>query len=270
MKQRLAIAAAFVLAFAAPNAGAWAQTYSRPTAAPRTTDAAALSAQARQREIHERFERGVGAEMRGEWPAAAIEFRRLIELDPPEPKGSTARYDLALAEIHLNRLDAAVSLLEEALHRDPRFAAAAANLVAVQLRRGNLTAARAVADRFVAFAPDSALALYGRGITALRAGDLAAARNDFRKLLDSDPSYAVAHYDLALVELKSGRDDAARVELEHALTLSPAYARARFALGAVLMRGGRRADARVAFDRCAHDASDPALRALAIDFRDRL
>ena len=267
---RLAIAAAFVIAFAAPTAGASAQTYSRPTAAPRTTDAAALSAQARQREVHERFERGVGAEERGEWAAAATEFRRLIVLDPPEPKGSTARYDLALAEIHLNRFDAAAALLDEALHRDPRFAAAAANLVAVHLRRGDLTAARAAADRFIAFAPDSALALYGRGITALRAGDLASARSDFRKLLDSDPSYAVAHYDLALVELKSGRDDAARTELEHALSLSPAYARARFALGAVLMRGGRRADARVAFDRCAHDAVDPALRALAIDLRDRL
>ena len=267
---RPAIAVACVLAFAAPLAGVSAQTYTRPTAAPRTTDAAALAAQAREREIHERFERGVGAEERGDWVAATTEFRRLIVLDPPEPKGSTARYDLALAEIHLNRFDAAAALLEEALHRDPRFAAAAANLVAVQLRRGDLTAARAAADRFVAFAPDSALALYGRGITALRAGDLVGARRDFRQLIDTDPSYAVAHYDLALVELRAGRDDAARVELEHALTLSPAYARARFALGTVLMRGGRNADARVAFDRCAHDAVDPALRALAIGLRDRL
>ena len=36
------------------------------------------------------------------------------------------------------------------------------------------------------------------------------------------------------------------------------------------MRGGLRADARLAFDRCARDAADPALRALAIDLRDRL
>ena len=80
----------------------------------------------------------------------------------------------------------------------------------------------------------------------------------------------MAHYDLALVELRAGRDDAARAELDRALALSPGYARARFALGTVLMRGGLRADARVAFDRCARDAADPALRALAIDLRDRL
>ena len=267
---RAAVAAASVLAFAVVPAGASAQTYSRPTTVPRTTDAGALAAQAREREIHERFARGVAAEERGDWSAAAVEFRRVVTLDPPEPRGSTARYDLALAEIHLGRDDAAAGLLEDALHRDPRFAAAAANLVAVHLRRGNTAAARAVADRFVAVAPDSALARYDRGIIALRAGDLTTARADFRALIGSDPSYAVAHYDLALVELRAGRDDAARAELDQALTLSPGYARARFALGTVLMRGGRRADARLAFDRCARDAEDPALRALAIDLRDKL
>jgi Flp pilus assembly protein TadD len=267
---RVAVAAASVLAFAVLAAGASAQTYGRPTAAPRTTDAGALTAQAREREVHERFSRGVTAEEHGDWGAAATEFRRVVALDPPEPRGSTARYDLALAEIHLGHDAPAAGLLEDALHRDPRFAAAAANLVAVHLRQGNVAAARSVAERFVAFAPDSASALYGRGLAALKSGDLAVARADFRKLVDNDPSYAVAHYDLALVELRAGRDDAARVELEHALSLVPGYARARFALGTVLMRGGRRADARLAFDRCARDAADPALRALAIDLRDRL
>jgi Tfp pilus assembly protein PilF len=122
----------------------------------------------------------------------------------------------------------------------------------------------------LALAPGSVLARYGRGLAALRAGDLATARDDFRALIDADPTYATAHYDLAIVELRAGRDDAARAELEHALTLAPNYARASFALGTVLVRAGRPADARIAFDRCAHDAEDPALRALAIDLRDRL
>jgi tetratricopeptide (TPR) repeat protein len=267
---RVTFAAASVLAFAAMTAGASAQTYPQATSAPRSTDARALAAAAREREIHERFARGVAAEERADWNAAAAEFRRVVVLDPPEPRGSTARYDLALAEIHLGRDAAAAALLDEALHRDPGFAAAAANLVSLHLRRGNVAAARSVADRFVAFAPDSALALYSRGLAALKGGDLATARADFRKLTDADPAYAVAHYDLALVELKAGRDDAARAELDRALALSPSYARARFALGTVLLRGGRKADARVAFDRCARDAEDPALRALAIDLRDRL
>jgi tetratricopeptide (TPR) repeat protein len=266
----LRVAAFSLLVIAAASGGVSAQVYPSASSAPRTTDANVLRDQARQREVHERFMRGVSAEERGDWTGAVAEFRRLIVLDPPEPKGSTVRYDLALAEAHLGRDDVAAQLLEEALHRDPRFAAAAANLVAIQLRRGDLPAARAAADRFVAIAPDSLLARYGRGLAALRSGDLAAARPDFRALLEADPAYAVAHYDLALIELRGGRDDAARAELEKALVLSPNYARARFALGTVLLRGGRRADARVAFDRCAHDAEDPALRALALDLRDRL
>jgi len=261
----------FALAlFAAASAGALAQTYATPTAAPRTTDPRALAALALRRELHERFERGLAAENRGEWAGAEAEFKRAVALDPPEPQGSTARYDLALAEANLGRDDAAAELLHQALHLDPSFAAAAANLVAIELRRGDLPAARAAGDRFVALDPQAALARYGRGLAALQSGDLATARGDFGTLLTNDPAYAVAHYDLALVELRAGRDDAARAELERALTLSPAYARARFALGTVLLRDGQRADARIAFDRCAHDAADPVLRALAADLRDKL
>lgn len=264
------VAASFLALIVTAMAPASAQTYTGPTPAPRSTDAATLAAQGRAREVRERFVRGVAAEEHGDWSTAASEFTRVVALDPPEPKGSSARYDLALAQTHLGRDDAAVALLEEALHRDPRFAAAAANLVAVQLRRGDLAGARRAADQYLAFAPDSVLARYGRGLAALRAGDLVTARGDFRVLIDADPSYATAHYDLGVVELRAGRDDAARTELEHALALAPNYARASFALGTVLVRAGRRADARVAFDRCAHDAEDPALRALAIDLRDRL
>ena len=268
MTARVVVAA--LLALAALAGAASAQTYSRPTPPPRLTDPVSLAARIRDREVHERFARGVSAEERSDWSAAAPEFRRVIALDPPEPKGSSARYDLALAESHLGHDDVAAGLLQEALHRDPGFAAAAATLVAVELRRGNLPAARVAADRFVAIAPNAALARYSRGLAALRSGDLATARGDFRALLDADPSYAVAHYDLALVELRDGHDDVAQAELQRALALAPGYARARFALGTVLLRDGKRADARVAFDRCARDAEDPALRALAIDLRDKL
>ncbi|MGD0051124.1 MAG: tetratricopeptide repeat protein [Vulcanimicrobiaceae bacterium] len=266
---RRALTISLLLA-AASFANAGAQSYAAPTVAPRTTDPGALAALARRRELHERFVRGFAAEERGDWSTAQAEFLQAVALGPPEPQGSTARYDLALAEANLGHDDAAAAHLQEALHLDPSFAAAAANLVAVELRRGDLAAARAAGDQFVAIDPQAALARYGRGLVALRGGDLEQARTDFRALLDADPAYAVAHYDLALVELRAGRDEAALTELIHALALAPAYARARFALGTVLLRDGRRADARLAFDRCAHDAADPTLRALAADLRDKL
>lgn len=249
---------------------ALAQTYPAATDAPRTTDVARLRALAVEREIHERFKRGLDAEARADWAAAAPEFERIIALDPPEPKGSTARYDLAIARARSGDYAAARHLLGDALERDPGFTAAAANLVTVDVLAGDLAAARGAAERFVALAPASARARYERGIIALRAGDLATARTDFRALTAGDPAYAVAHYDLALTEIRSAQFDAAELELDRALALDPNYARARFALGTVLVRAGRKTEARAAFDRAARDAVDVTLRSLALDLRDRL
>jgi tetratricopeptide (TPR) repeat protein len=246
-----------------------AQTYPSPTDAPHTTDLRALRHLAIEREIHERFVRGLAAEGRSDWAAASVEFTRIIALDPPEPKASTARYDLAIAKAQLGDYSGAKALLEDALRRDPGFGAAAANLVTVNALAGDLAGARAAADRFVALVPASARAHYDRGIVALRAGDLATARTDFDALIAGDPTYAVAYYDLALVEIRSGKFDAAELELEHALALAPGYARARFALGTVYVRTGRNAAARAAFDRVARDASDITLRTLALSLRDQ-
>jgi tetratricopeptide (TPR) repeat protein len=254
-------------ALAAPAAS---QSYPTATEAPHTTDPARLRALAIEREIHERFARGLDAEARGDWAAAAPEFERIIALDPPEPKGSTARYDLALARARAGDYRAAKQLLEDAIERDPGFSAAAANLITVDVLAGDLAAARSAADRFVALAPAAARARYERGIVALNAGDLTTAQTDFRALAAGDPAYAVAHYDLALIEIRNARFDAAELELDRALAIDPRYARARFALATVLVRAGRRTEARAAFDRAARDASDVTLRSLALDLRDRL
>lgn len=263
--------AAGALALAATLIGtAVAQSYPAATDVPHTTDVARLRAQAIEREIHERFKRGLDAEARADWTAAVPEFERIIALDPAEPKGSTARYDLAIARARSGDYPAAQRLLDEALARDPGFTAAAANLVSVGVLAGDIAAARRAADRFVALAPASARARYERGIVALRGGDLATAQADFRALAAGDPAYAVAYYDLALIEIRAAHFDAAELELDRALAIDPGYARARFALATVFVRAGRRSEARAAFDRAARDASDVTLRSLALDLRDRL
>lgn len=261
---------AAVFAWSAAAAGA-ALAYPTPSPVPRTTSIPALQALATQREVEERFKTGLAAEARGDWGAAVPEFERIIALNPPEPAGSTARYDLAIAYANLQRNDDAARELREAIALDPGFLAAMANLISVDLARGDVREARSIADRYVTLAPDSARALYSRGIAALQAGDAATARADFGKLLHADPSYAVAHYDLALAEERLGRYDAAEQELESALALAPSYARARLALGVVLLRQGRRAAAREAFARAQQDAiGDPALQNIAAAMRDSI
>ncbi|MGP6159533.1 MAG: tetratricopeptide repeat protein [Vulcanimicrobiaceae bacterium] len=251
-------------------AAACAQPYPSVTPVPRTTDAAALHELARSREIDERIRIGFAAEQRGDWPAAAPEFERVMALEPPEPQGSTALYDLALAQAGTGSLDAAAASLRDAIARDPGFLAARANLVGVELMRGDLPAARAAADAFVAVAPAAARALYARGLVALRSGDAATARRDFATLLSHDPAYAVGHYDLALAETQLGNLSEAERELRAALGLAPEYARARVALGAVLLREGKRDEARSTFDEAARLAPDLALRNLAASLRDAI
>ncbi|HLX26421.1 MAG TPA: tetratricopeptide repeat protein [Candidatus Cybelea sp.] len=253
------------------TAAAQAQTYAPQSPAPRTTSVPALRAIAVHREIEERFTLGLAAESRRDWSSAAAEFERIVTLNPPEPQGSTARYDLALAYANLQRYGDAARELRAAIALDSGFLAAMANLVAVDLARGDLREARATADRYVSLAPESARALYSRGIVALRSGDNATARDDFGKLLGVNSSYALAHYDLALAEERLGAYAAAERELRTALTLAPGYARARFALGVVLFREGEHAEARNEFARATLDAAgDPALQNIAAAMRDSI
>jgi Flp pilus assembly protein TadD len=271
LRVALLTALAAISASASVRSAVEGQTYSSQSPVPRTTSVPELRAIAIRREVEERFNIGLDALARSEWKAASTEFERVVALQPPEPRGSTARYDLAIAYANLQRNDDAARELREAIALDPGFLAAMANLISVDLARGDLREARRIADRYVTLAPDSARALYSRGIAALRSGDAETAREDFGKLLHSNPSYAIAHYDLALAEERLGRYDAAERELRSALSLTPAYARARFALGVVLLREGEHAAARNEFARATLDAAgDPALQNIAAAMRDSI
>ena len=247
-----------------------AQLYS-PAPQPATTSVPALHAQAIMRAVVERFHRGLGALDKQDWKRASAEFQATLALDPPEPQGSTAEYDLGIAQAHLGENDDAARAFRAAIAKDPGFLAAMANLVATDLRRNDIAEARRVSERFVALSPDSARAHYSRGIAALASADYTTAREDFSQLLKSDPRYAVAQYDLGIAETHLGNYSAAEADFNAALTLSPNYARARFALGTVLLHRGDRTEAREAFDRAARDASDdPSLRGLATQMRDAI
>jgi Flp pilus assembly protein TadD len=262
---------AIALAAIAASAPAGAQVYAPGTPAPRTTSVPAMRALATAREVEERFRIGLEDQADGKWSASALEFARIVQLHPSEPKGSTAYYDLGIAYAHLDRNAEAATAFRSAIQIDREFLAAMANLISVDIAAGDLKEARAVADRYVTIAPDSARAVYSRGIVALQTGDAATARTDFGKLLSLDPAYAVAHYGLALAEERLRSYGEAERELRTALALAPNYARAEFALGVVLLAQARRPQARDAFARaCQLSTGDPALSNLAASMRDSI
>jgi tetratricopeptide (TPR) repeat protein len=268
MMPRLAIAV-LLLVLIAPLRVA-AQAYPAVTPAARTTAPAQLAGFALDREVVERFRRGLAAAAQLDWKTSAQEFTRVVALDPPEPRGSTARYDLGIAQAHSGAYTAAEANFDAALKRDPGFAAAAANLVETALLAGDIPLARSSADRFINIAPDSLRARYSRGLVALKQNDLETARADFALLIERSPAYALAHYDLAVVEMRSAQYTAAQSELEAALALSPGYTRARFALATLLIRDDRRDAASVNLARVVREADDPGLRALAGSLREQI
>jgi tetratricopeptide (TPR) repeat protein len=262
-------AGALLLTLSAP-ALALAQSYPGTAPVPRISAPAQADALVRDREVAERFRRGLDAAARADWRTSAAEFTRVVSLEPAEPRGSTAHYDLGIAQAHLGQFTAAAASFDEALRRDPGFAAAAANLVETALQAGDVPRARRAADRFVAIAPTSLRARYSRGLVALRQNDLATARADFAALTAASPSYALAHYNLAVTDVRAGDYAAAQTELQAALALSPGYARARFALATLMLRANRRAEASADLARVMLEADDPTLRSLAAGLRERL
>ena len=254
---------------ASMTASLFAQTY-ESTPRVRSTDPATLRSLGIAAEIHKRFSLGLAALEHHDAAHAAAEFERILALHPKEPQGSTALYDLGLAQTQLGHLAQAQSQFKAAIGLDPGFLAAMANVIVIALQRNDLTSARVAADQFLARAPDSARALYSGGLVALRSGNLAVAQTDFSKLTQLNPASATAHYTLAVAQIQANSLAEAERELRLALERSPRYAAARLALGTVLLRMGRREEAREAFELAARDSNDAALKNLAASMRDSI
>lgn len=265
----LAVFVSALVFFVAQRATPFAQMY-QPTPSAKSTDPATLQNLAVATEIHKRFALGLRALELHEGARAAGEFTRILALHPKEPQGSTAHYDLGLAQAQLGHLAQAQTEFKAAIELDPGFLAAMANLVVVALGRNDLAAARAAADLFLQRAPGSARALYSRGLVALRTGDVATAQADFARLTQVNPASATAHYTLAVAHIQANALAEGERELRLALDRSPSYAAARLALGTVLLRLGRRDEAREAFELAARDSNDPAIRNLAVSMRDSI
>ena len=118
-------ACALLMAAIAPTS-VLAQAYPAATPVARTVAPAQLDAIARDREVAERFRRGLDAASHGDWRTSAAEFTRVVSLDPAEPRGSTAQYDLGIALAHIGSYPAA----EAAFHDDLMDLWAARDLLA--------------------------------------------------------------------------------------------------------------------------------------------
>ncbi|MEI7296743.1 tetratricopeptide repeat protein [Paraburkholderia tropica] len=163
----------------------------------------------------------------------------------PPLDDATALVDAALAEHRAGRLDAAQTLYERALARDPRCARALHYLGVLAMSRGELVRAAELMDRALAHTPADAECLSNRGVVAARQNDHARAAMFQRKALAWSPDFANAHNNLANAFMALGDLAGAEHHYARAREIDPQSAHFAFNLGRALEKAGR-ADAAIA------------------------
>jgi tetratricopeptide (TPR) repeat protein len=166
---------------------------------------AEVSTVLRSPEVHE--ELGQRASARGDWPEAAAEFRKAIELSPDS---AIARVNLAVALTRVGDARGAMAELVAAIRLDPRLA------------RAHLMA----------------------GTLLERSGRDQEAIDRYSAAIAHDPGFREAHLRLADALRRIGRLDAALSAYHRVLDLDPDSEEARFGEAMALARLTRHAEAR--------------------------
>lgn len=104
---------------------------------------------------------------------------------------------------------------------------------------GRTEAAQSLYDEILAREPAHAVATHYSGMIAWQRGDLARAESMMRASLESDPGIADFHNNLALLLRDTGRAGEAVESLRRAIALAPAWSQARSNLGLALESTGR-------------------------------
>ncbi len=158
---------------------------------------------------------------RGMLPAAIVEFRRALELDPRLPG---ARFGLASALRRTGQLDQAATAFEELSAIDGGYPGLA-------LERGLLFEARGEADRAVEFytralveRPDAPDLLLRLGAAQVAAGDVDAAEETLERVQREVPQSGEAEHFVGRIDFARGNFPEAAQHFERALSLDQNHA----------------------------------------------
>jgi TolB-like protein len=183
--------------------------------------------------------------------------RRRIEWRPTASREAFDRYLRARLCLNRNTPDSlreAVAVLEEALVRDPDYAAAHAALAEAYaalplfpFRGGSLVEAharaRAAAERALALYPGLVEARTALAIVRWYEWDWDGADAEFRRAIEEGSGYAAPHKWYGLYLSSVGRFEEAMLHLERALELDPLSLRIQTDIGTALIRARRFDDA---------------------------
>ena len=176
-----------------------------------------------KKEVH--YQRGISHMETGEYPAAIIEFRNAVQIDP---RFAEARYQLGLAYIHTQQPGRALGELERAASLDPT----------------NTDALIKVAE------------MYAMG------NKPAESREAVERILAVDSDFPDAYALLAQLEMTAENPAAAKRAIEKALSITPGESRYNMILARILADTGNREEAETVLKKAVN--ADPSTRNLKI------
>lgn len=142
------------------------------------------------------FSQGVALSVAGDLPAAILEFREALRL---QPDFIQARSSLGLAFYLMGDVDSAIEEYRSVLRRQPDLAPVHVNLATALMAKREWTAARTELQTALALQQDLVQAHFNLGTVRYTLGDLAGAVEAYRTALRLKPDYADAHYNLGLM-----------------------------------------------------------------------
>jgi Flp pilus assembly protein TadD len=168
---------------------------------------------------------------KGEYGAAAMEWKKAVELDPEDGK---AHYHLAYALDKQGQLEEAIAQYRRSIDLDGANASAYSSLAVALARSGNLADAISASNHALALNPKDPATECNLAASLIEAGRTDEAVDHIRKALELDPEFSDAHNMLGIVLARAGKLDDAVGHLQRAVSNTPDSIEYRFNLGRVL------------------------------------
>jgi tetratricopeptide (TPR) repeat protein len=217
------------------------------------------------RESHVR--RGHILRDRGDYPAAAQDYERAVELGDDQP---LTYYGRAVCRRKMRQLDAALQDVESAIKRRPEEPEFHLLRGQIYVAMGKIGRAEADFAKTIDADPDDARAYFGRGTVYAAADRIDRAIEDFTAALERDPANAGAFHRRGEVYLRAKKLPQALADFGAAIRLDPDFALAYCSRGWLLARSGRPQAALIELTKVGSRASDDAAFAAAFDARARV
>ncbi|MDR3458550.1 MAG: tetratricopeptide repeat protein [Verrucomicrobiae bacterium] len=167
---------------------------------------------------------------------AGVELQQYLDLNADEPVGqlNEGNYDYAKGD-----LPSAAQHFQKAVDWDARSVPFHQSLAVALSALNRPQAAVETLEQAVRFSPEDAESRYQLGLAYNGVGDLTNTLTQLSAAVRLDPGHVAAWYNLGLAQNASGKTEAALASLARAESLAPADARISYAQATIFVRRGR-------------------------------